>query len=79
MQNLCNRTFHIILCFASCALPVTLHNGSNVEYSHHKVCISLLCGVQFTYTLQPDPAKHNIMEAGHPSLTIIIVLQSSVT
>ena len=48
-----------ILCFAGwlseCTASHTAQNNtlwSNVEYFHHKVCIFLLCGVQFTYTLQ---------------------------
>jgi hypothetical protein len=60
-----------ILCFAGCnwlSECTASHHAQNntlwssVEYSHHRVCIFLLCGVQFTYTLQPDnqpPAKHN--------------------
>ena len=49
--------------FTYCALQVgcqsaqqaTLQNNtlwSNVEYFYLKVCIFLLCGAQFTYTLQ---------------------------
>ena len=50
--------FTCILCFAGwlseCTANHTKNNTlwSNVEYFHHKVCIFLLCGVQFTYTLQ---------------------------
>jgi hypothetical protein len=41
------------LCFAGW-LSVTINTlWSTVEYSHHKVYIFLLCGVQFT-CLQPD-------------------------
>jgi hypothetical protein len=42
-----------------CRLVVRVHLAQNntPEYSHHKVCIFLLCGVQFTYTL-PDN-QHN--------------------
>ena len=41
-----------------CRLVVRAHTAqnntlwSNVEYFHHRVCIFLLCGVQFTYALQ---------------------------
>ena len=52
------NTVHV-LCFAGwlseCTASHTAQNNtlwSNVEYFHHKVCIFLLCGVQFTYTLQ---------------------------
>jgi hypothetical protein len=56
-----------LLCFASWLSECTASHlaRSNVEYSHHKVCIFLLCGVQFTLcSLQPDnqPAKHNMLQ-----------------
>ena len=48
-----------VLCFAGwlseCTANHTAQNNtlwSNVEYFYLKVCIFLLCGVQFTYTLQ---------------------------